>query len=109
MSEHKSNRVFSGLNPFLSVHPFLQFLTHLEKRQLLRCNLNLLSGFRVSAGISTVFFYEKGTKTSDFNPFPLCKCLGNFVENRLMTASASDLDKWFDSFSAWMRSILFIR
>ena len=52
------------------IHPFLQLLAHLKIWQLFPRNLNLLPVFGISAGISTIFFKEKGTKTPDFNSSP---------------------------------------
>ena len=28
-------------------------------------------------------FYEKGTKTPDFNSLPLCQCVGHFIEKQV--------------------------
>jgi hypothetical protein len=91
------------LNPAFmisTIHPFLQLLAHLKKRQLFPRDLNLLTGLWVSTGVGPVFLTKKGTKTPDFNPFPICQCVGHFIEKRLMTVSASDLGRWFESFSA---------
>ena len=73
------------LNPAFmisTIHPFLQLLAHLEKRQLLPRNLNLLTCFWVSTGVGIVFFNKKGTKTPDFNPFPLRQRLGYLIEKK---------------------------
>jgi hypothetical protein len=42
-----------------TIHPILELLAHFEKGQLFRFDLNLLSGFGVSTGVSFVFFDEK--------------------------------------------------
>jgi hypothetical protein len=65
-----------------TIHPLLQLLANLEKRQLLPRNLNLLTGFWVSTGVGPVFFNEKGTKTPDFNSFPFCQRLGYLIEKK---------------------------
>ena len=64
------------------IHPFLELFAHLEKRQLLRCNLDLITGFGIPAGVCPVFFDEKGTQTPDFNAIPLCQRLGHLVEKK---------------------------
>jgi len=71
--------------PLLSspIHPILQFLAHLEKRQFFRFDLYQFAGFWVPPGISTIFFHEKGTQTPDFNSIPLCQRIGHFVKKRL--------------------------
>ena len=74
------------LNPAFmisTIHPFLQLLAHLEKRQLFPRNLNLLTGFWVSTGLGPVFFNKKGTKTPDFNPLPFCQCVGHLIEKKV--------------------------
>jgi len=58
----------------------LQLLAHLEKRQFFRLDINLLTGFGISAGVCPVFFHEKGRQTPDFNTVPLCQCLGHLIE-----------------------------
>ena len=66
-----------------TIHPFLELLARFEKRQLLRFDLNLLTGFWVPAGVWPVFLNEKGTKASDFNAIPLCQCVGHFIEKKV--------------------------
>ena len=65
-----------------TIYPVLQLLTHFEKRQLLRCNLNLFAGFWVSSSVCLVFFDEKGTKTPDFNSIPFCQRIAHFIEKQ---------------------------
>jgi hypothetical protein len=64
---------------------------------------NLLTGFGIPAGISTVFFNEKGTKAPDFNPVPLCQRLGHFIEKQVNDRLSFRLGKVVCIFSAWMR------
>jgi len=70
----------------------------------------MFPGFWIPPGVCLVFFNVKGTKSPDFNPFPLSQCVGYFIKKQVYDRlGVSDLDRWFESFSAWMRSILFVR
>jgi hypothetical protein len=65
------------------IHPVLEVLACLEKGQFLRCNLNLLSGFRVPSGVRLIFLNEKRIKAPDFNSISISQCAGYFIENQV--------------------------
>jgi len=75
-------KVKSKITMRSTTHPFLQFLAHLEKRKLLRRNLNLFTGFGVPAGIPSVFFDEKRTNAPNFNSIPFCQCVNYLIEKQ---------------------------
>jgi hypothetical protein len=64
----------------LVIDPFFELFSALEKRQPFGGDLNLFSGFGVSAHIAFVFLDVKAAKPPDFNPLSFDKRIGKRIE-----------------------------
>jgi len=62
--------------------PFPQLLSHLEKRELFRLDIDRVAGFGVSASIGTIFLYNEAAEAPDFDPLTLLHGLGHRIEDR---------------------------
>ena len=67
----------------LIIHPFLELLAALEKREPFGRDFNLVTGFRVPAHIAFVFLDMKTAKSPDFDPFSFDERFGERVEENL--------------------------
>ena len=62
------------------IHPLLQLLPRLKKRQLLRFDLHPLSRFRIPPDVRPVILHKKRTESPDLHPVPFGKLLGHSIK-----------------------------
>jgi hypothetical protein len=70
----------SGLS---AIDPFFQFLTRIEKGQLLRCDPKRLTRFGIRPGVGLVLFDKNGTASTNFDSTSFHQCIDYCVEKQV--------------------------
>src|SRR5450759_146332 len=63
-----------------TIHPLLQFLPNLEKRQFFCSHLSLGTSLWIPSRITTILPHGEAPESSDFNSATLLECIGETIQ-----------------------------